>query len=136
MFELEEGEAAMRVLPDAEANALSQLGRSDRKLLAESQTLRGEIIDPKCYLGAMKPGGGKTHKACAMRCISGGIPPMLVTRDLDGRETFYLLVTENGCVANEAAYPFVGDQVEMTGRLQQQDDMLVLAVSPNSIRRR
>ena len=29
------------------------------------QTLRGEIVDSKCYLGVMKPGRGKPHRACA-----------------------------------------------------------------------
>ena len=43
-------------------------------------TLRGEIVDSKCYLGAMKPGDQKTHKACATLCIRGGIPPVLVER--------------------------------------------------------
>jgi hypothetical protein len=42
-------------------------------------TLKGEIIDPKCYAGAMKPGDGKTHKACAALCIRGGMPPVLIT---------------------------------------------------------
>jgi hypothetical protein len=84
----------------------------------------------------MKPGGGKTHKACAMRCIAGGIPPMLVTKDPSGRETFYLMVTADGGVANNLVYPFVGDRVDVTGSVEQQDDMLVLRVSAGSIRRK
>ena len=38
-------------------------------------TLSGEIVDSKCYLGVMNPGNGKVHRDCAVRCISGGIPP-------------------------------------------------------------
>jgi hypothetical protein len=126
----------MRMLTDSEAEMLPSLFWNTPKVLADSITLRGEIIDPKCYLGAMKPGGGKTHKACAMRCVSGGIPPMLVTRDGDGGETFYLLVLPDGCAANEAAYPFLGDRVELQGRLEQQDDMLILKVASQDIQRR
>lgn len=48
---------------------------------AAPQTLTGEIVDAKCYLGAMKPGDGKAHKACATLCVTNGIPPMLVTAD-------------------------------------------------------
>lgn len=48
---------------------------------AASTTLAGEIVDAKCYLGAMKPGDGKSHKACATLCITNGIPAMLVTAD-------------------------------------------------------
>lgn len=44
-------------------------------------TIRGEIIDGKCFLGAMKPGDGKAHKACAILCIEGGLPPMVAVRD-------------------------------------------------------
>ena len=36
-------------------------------------TLTGEIVDSKCFLGVMNPGNLKPHKACAIRCISGGI---------------------------------------------------------------
>lgn len=42
------------------------------------ESLLGEITDPKCYLGAMKPGRGVTHRSCAALCISGGIPPLFV----------------------------------------------------------
>jgi hypothetical protein len=107
----------------------------DPKVLAKTATLHGEIVDSKCYLGAMKPGGGKTHKACAMRCIAGGIPPMLVTRDGVGHETFYLLIAPDSGVANEAVYPFVGDRVEVTGSVEQFDDVVVLRASPDLIHR-
>jgi hypothetical protein len=136
MLALEEGDSGMRLLNEAEGNELPVVGWTALKVLTESITLRGEIIDPKCYLGAMKPGGGKTHKACAMRCIAGGIPPMLVTRDTNGREAFYLLVGIDGGVANEAVYPFVGDRVEIQGRLEQQYDVLILKVAPRDIQRR
>jgi hypothetical protein len=135
MLALEEGDAGVRVLSEAEAGDLPNLGWSAPKVLAESITLRGEIIDPKCYLGAMKPGGGKTHKACAMRCIAGGIPPMLVTRDAEKREKMYLLVTSGWGVANDAVFPFVGDRVELHGRLEQQDDLRLLKVATPDIQR-
>jgi hypothetical protein len=135
MIAIENDAASMRPLTREEANALPALGPRNRQAIASSATLRGEIIDPKCYLGAMKPGGGKTHKACAMRCIAGGIPPMLVTRDGVGHETFYLIVTESGDVANQVVFPFVGDRVEVTGQVECQDDLLVLRISTDSLRR-
>ena len=39
-------------------------------------TLIGEIVDSKRYLGVMNPGNGKVHRDCAVRCLSGGIPPI------------------------------------------------------------
>ena len=105
-------------------------------VLQERITLRGEIIDPKCYLGAMKPGGGKTHKACAMLCLSGGIPPMFVTRDAQRRETFYLLTMVNGSAATETVLPFVGDPVAITGRVEQHGDLLIVRIGSNGVWRR
>jgi len=135
MLALEEGDRGMRRLPEEEAKKLPDLCWSAPKVLAESVTLHGEIIDSKCYLGAMSPGGGKTHKACAMRCIAGGVPPMLVTRNAAKRERFFLLVTTDGRGANEAVFPYVGDQVQVHGRLELHDDLLVFLTNTERISR-
>jgi hypothetical protein len=135
MLELAEGDAGMRNLTAEETRRLPNLGWPGPEV-AERVTVRGEIVDPKCYLGAMKPGGGKTHKACAALCIAGGVPPMLVTRSADGGETFYLLVTACGGAANEIALTFVGEPVEASGRLKCTGDLLVLRVEPDGLRRR
>lgn len=136
VLELAEGEKGMRRLTAEEQGKLPPLGWPAPEVLAEHITLKGEIIDPKCYLGAMKPGGGKTHKACAMLCISSGVPPMLVTRDAAGNETLYLLATEKGGVANDRVLDFVGDPVEISGRLERHDDLLLLQISEVGVRRR
>jgi hypothetical protein len=136
MLELAEGEKGMRRLTAAEEARLPPLGWPAPEVLGENVTLKGEIIDPKCYLGAMKPGGGKTHKACAMLCISGGVPPMLVTRDAARNETFYLLATEGGGVANEEVLDFVADPIEVSGRLERHGDLLVFRIAADGVRRR
>jgi hypothetical protein len=136
MLELVEGKKGMRRLTAEEEGKLPPLAWPAPEVLAEFVTLQGEVIDPKCYLGAMKPGGGKTHKACAMLCISGGVPPMLVTRDAARNETFYLLVTEEGGVANERVLDFVGDPVEVSGRLERHGDLLLLRIAADGVRRR
>jgi hypothetical protein len=99
-------------------------------------TLRGEIIDSKCYLGAMKPGGGKTHKACAALCLAGGVPPMFVTRGADGREAYYLLASPNGGPVAPELHAYAGDPVEIIGEIEQMDDLRTLKVTPAAIRRR
>jgi hypothetical protein len=103
-------------------------------------TLRGEIIDPKCYSGAMKPGEGKTHKECATLCIAGGIPPMFVTLDDAGRRDYYLLTNPagealDGSALHDGLLPFVADAVEISGVLEKCDDLQVLRIDPGSIRR-
>ena len=46
------------------------------------QTFVGEIVDSKCFLGVMNPGRLTPHRACAIRCISGGVPPVLLVRPI------------------------------------------------------
>jgi hypothetical protein len=86
---------------------------------AEPVTVRGEIIDAKCYLGAMKPGVGRGHKACATLCVRGGIPPMLASRGADGGVRYHLLVNETGMALTgerlEELLPLIAEPVEVTG---------------------
>lgn len=97
-------------------------------------TLTGEIMDSKCFLGAMKPGDGLTHQACAMLCIAGGIPPMLVTRDINNNPSYYLLTDTDGGPIIDPILPFVGVPVEVTGDLSRAGDTLRLAVDPDNIK--
>lgn len=78
--------------------------------------LVGEILDSKCHLGAMKPGDGKTHKACATLCLDGGIPPVLGTWDADGRASYWLLTDADGGPANALVRDVVGEPVRIRGR--------------------
>ena len=91
-------------------------------------TLRGEIMDAKCFLGAMKPGEGKAHKPCATLCIDAGIPPMLVTRDADANASYFLLTTPDGAPANALVHRYVGEPVEIRGTLSRRRDLLLLAI--------
>jgi hypothetical protein len=68
----------------------------------------GEVIDPKCYFGVMKPGEGKTHRSCAILCINGGIPPMLKTTDDDGVSSYIFLLGENETPQQSEWAPFAG----------------------------
>jgi nitrite reductase/ring-hydroxylating ferredoxin subunit/DMSO/TMAO reductase YedYZ heme-binding membrane subunit len=99
-------------------------------------TLRGEIVDSKCYAGRMRPGVGHGHRACAQLCILGGIPPVLVTFGADGSETHYVLASTDGGRANTAVAPFAAEPVEVRGRLERRGDLRVLHVDPAEIRRR
>lgn len=98
-------------------------------------SLTGEIVDSKCYFGRMRPGSGRAHRACAQLCISGGIPPVLVTRDPDGGEVHYILCGASETMVNEAVIPFVAEPVELTGDLTQRGDMRLLSIDPSQIRR-
>lgn len=97
--------------------------------------LRGEITDPKCLLGVMKPGQGKPHRDCAARCIAGGIPPVLKVANAAGEAEYYLLAGPDGAPLNDSILQYAGDGVELCGRLEQQGDWPVLYTDPGSIRR-
>lgn len=56
----------------------------------------GELVDTKCYLGVMRPGAGKVHRGCAVRCLSGGVPPGLLLRDSTGNSVVMMLVGVGG----------------------------------------
>jgi hypothetical protein len=91
--------------------------------------LTGEIVDPKCYFGVMKPGEGKPHRSCAIRCISGGIPPVLA---IGGNPAEYFILT--GKAINQAILPFVGEPITLEGDLQRYGDWKILHVDQENIR--
>ncbi len=91
-------------------------------------TLRGEIVDSKCFLGAMKPGEGKPHKACATLCVRGGIPPMLVTARPGGGHEFYLLCRSGGAPMDDGLLPLIAEPVEVAGTLTRRAGLNILEV--------
>lgn len=86
-------------------------------------TLAGEIVDSKCFLGVMKPGAGKVHRACAELCILGGLPPMLVAEDKTGRRGAYLLTGPDGTSAARAVRGKVAVPVTLAGELIRRGDL-------------
>lgn len=75
----------------------------------------GEIVDPKCYFGVMKPGEGKIHKSCAIRCLSGGIPPVFKQKTDEGFE-YYIVLDAKGQKINDQLLPLVGSQIKINGQ--------------------
>jgi len=107
---------------------------SPRKALGTHSFL-GEIIDAKCYLGVMNPGDTKPHKACAIRCISGGVPPILMVRDRAGSALYLWLRSADGDPVNAAVLDVVAERVQITGEVDRVDDTLVLRASPSTYQR-
>lgn len=133
LFSILDDKKAIRVLPE---NSVSFIPNDFSPVIfLGKQSLKGEIIDPKCYIGAMKPGGGKTHKACAVLCLKGGIPPMFIVKDHFLKETFYLLLAEDGSPILESIIPFVGDLVQTEGVVEKWGDMLVYKIRAKTIKR-
>ncbi len=98
-------------------------------------TLRGEIVDSKCFLGVMNPGDLKVHRSCATRCISGGIPPVLVVRDSRGVAAYLFLIGTDGRLVNREVLAMIAEPLEITGVVERHDDLLVLRAEPETYRR-
>ena len=81
------------------------------------------------------PGRQKTHRACAVRCISGGIPPILRITNTEGEPTHRLLTGTDGTPINKRILEFVAEPVEISGTIQRHGDQLVFLIDPGSIRR-
>jgi hypothetical protein len=98
-------------------------------------TLRGEIVDTKCYFGVMNPGNGKVHRDCAARCISGGAPPAFIAGDAAGDSRVLLLVGSDGRQLNREVLSFVAEPIEVSGELVRSGANLVLKAEPSRFRR-
>ena len=97
-------------------------------------TLDGEILDTKCWFGAMNPNSGKPHKACAALCIRGGIPPAFYVKD-PAEQSALLILTAQGRPFGTDLLPLVADAVRIEGRLQRADDLLFFDTRLEQIRR-
>lgn len=79
--------------------------------------LTGEIVDIKCFIGAMKPGDGLVHRPCAIRCIDGGIPPVLISRSLDGAVIATIVTAADGSPLTPDQHRLIGLPVHLRGTL-------------------
>ena len=111
ILEIADGLSSIIPTPDAAA------GPPQPADPGQTVQVSGEIIDPKCYFGAMNPGEGKTHRSCAVRCISGGIMPCIKYAE-NGLLHYAVLVDKDGGPMNEAVLPYVGEPVHLKGRLR------------------
>jgi hypothetical protein len=103
--------------------------------MAVDTTLTGEIIDPKCYLGAMNPGEGKPHRSCAIRCISGGIMPVLTWTDNTGKKYYAALTGKNGKSINNEILFAVAEPVKVKGKLYKVDNWYWMEIMIPDIKR-
>nr|WP_319383988.1 hypothetical protein [uncultured Roseibium sp.] len=90
--------------------------------------LTGEICDGKCYAGAMRPGRGLAHKACADLCLTGGIPPVFVSSGPVENRNFFLMADKDGNLLGDEIKPLLALYVELEGDVERLDDLMVFKV--------
>lgn len=127
LMELTEGAGALVAVEEGKPiqEQIRSLGRVE---------LKGEIADPKCFFGVMKPGEGKPHLSCAVRCISGGIPPVLKTENVEGDANYFLIIGPGGEAINKEILDKVGIAVSLSGTLEQVGDWAVLKLEPSQVK--
>lgn len=96
--------------------------------------MQGEICDGKCYAGAMRPGIGLAHKACANLCILGGIPPVFVTSAPVTGTSFFLLGDSDGNALGNGVLDHVGILIQAEGRVEQRGDLRVFKMDTSTLR--
>ena len=104
-------------------------------MIADDFTICGEIVDSKCYLGVMNPGIRKPHRACAINCIMGGIPPVLVIESEAGEKDSLLLLGANGEMIDTEILEYVAEPVEVSGSLKEIGPIRALHLDLSSIKR-
>ena len=96
--------------------------------------LTGEICDGKCDSGAMRPGSGLAHRACAMLCMAGGVPPVFVTAGPVAGAGFLLLAGADGGPIPAELRALTALRVEINGTLERRGDLLVFRADPDGAR--
>ena len=94
--------------------------------------LVGEIVDSKCFLGVMNPGSLQVHRDCAVRCIAGGIPPILVVRSPRTAPWYFLLVSPAGGPVNGEVLAMIATPVAITGHVRRRGTQFYLAADPRT----
>lgn len=90
--------------------------------------LTGEVCDGKCYTGAMRPGSGLAHKACANLCLLGGVPPVFVSTGPVEGTPYFLMADPAGKPLPDWLYDKVALLIEIEGEIERRGSLLVFKV--------
>ncbi|MEO1678741.1 MAG: hypothetical protein AAFU80_11365 [Pseudomonadota bacterium] len=96
--------------------------------------LTGEICDGKCLMGAMRPGTGLAHRACANLCIAGGVPPVFVSTAPAAGAEFFLMAGPDGGPVPEDVFRHTALLVEVEGHLERHGTLAVFRLDPETLR--
>jgi hypothetical protein len=121
-----EGQNMLEVIPGSVKNAGAAFAPATLDVNLGAVSLVGEIVDSKCYTGVMNPGNGKVHRDCAARCISGGIPPLLLAKNNKGDSELYQLISGDGRPLSKEVLRMVAQPVTIEGKAFRRGSALLL----------
>ena len=128
------GRTLIEIPPDDEAitvidSATGSTGNATRDTTEVPVIRHGEILDAKCFLGAMRPGDGPAHRQCAVLCIEGGQPPLFGIYDSDDpADEPALLTGALGGPMPDSFLTLVGRPVRLEGRRTMIGNLPVIAI--------
>ncbi len=96
--------------------------------------MAGEICDGKCLTGAMRPGRGIAHRACANLCISGGVPPVFVSAQPVEGEEFFLVGDSDGNPIGPDLTEFTALYIQVEGEVRKLGDMHMFLMDVDTIK--
>ncbi|MEM9326779.1 MAG: hypothetical protein AAGA85_14030 [Bacteroidota bacterium] len=123
-------------LTEGEQSVLSyKRGAPLKRQIAQAGAIQllGEIVDPKCFFGVMNPGSEAVHRSCAIRCISGGVPPLLALRENGEFTDYYFLTDDQLRGIHNQVLPYVGLPMQLSGEVVLYDDWKVLKIDDASL---
>jgi len=132
MIQLRDGMSGLR---EAEVRPEGALGQRPAPASLGRWRLTGEICDGKCLAGAMRPGRGLSHKACANLCLEGGLPPVFVSTGAIQGEVFFLMANADGGPLDRAVLDHTATLVEVEGEVERRGALLVFRIDPGTMRR-
>jgi hypothetical protein len=94
------------------------------KAAAKKMALKGEIVDLGCYLG--HGARGADHKACATKCIAGGMPFGLLTAE--GKLYLLTMNHDNPDPFNKCK-DLAAETVVVTGTVMQRNGVMAVDVA-------
>lgn len=95
--------------------------------------LSGEICDGKCYAGAMRPGSGLAHKACANLCLIGGVPPVFVSTGPVEGQSFFLMAGPDGGPIPPEVLDSSAVLVQIDGEIVRRGALMIFKIDPASL---
>ncbi len=115
---------SVAVLALAQEGGTAKKGETSmEKDAPKTMTLTGEVVDMGCYLGHGAKGEG--HKACALKCIAGGMPMGLLTSD---GNLYLLTVSHSDADPYTSAKSMAADMVAITGPVAERDGIKSIEV--------
>jgi hypothetical protein len=90
----------------------------------DEATVKGEVIDLKCYTSQGVKATGSDHADCALTCAKNGNPVGILTSDGE----VYTITGEYTKNKNEKLWDYVAKQVEAKGVVTEKDGKKMLDV--------